>query len=185
MSRMSKRIICLALMLCLVISQMAHASTDDYLNDTKYPATLAAVYSMWADLFGVKTLTDDFDVQFDEKGKCHVYIDLLGITCDGETSAFIEGMLIYKYSGYSDTEMDLRAMALFAAIEYGWMKRDSTDEVRAVREVALATLNKMKQAMIDYNDGFQRGEMIPFFIGNETIYSIMQFSDGTQVIIFD
>lgn len=185
MSRMSKRIICLAIMICLVISQMAHASTDDYLNDTKYPPTLAAAYGMWAELFGVKNFDDNFDIRFDDSGTPHVYIDLLRITCDAGTNAFEEGMLIYSFSGYTESEMDLRAMALFAAIEYGWIRSDTTAEVNAVKAIALETLNKMKKAMTDFDDAFQRGELIPFFIGNETIYSVIQFSNGTKVIVID
>lgn len=185
MRLMKNRMIALIILICLVVCNAVYAESDDDLkNDRLYPPTLVATYMMWADLFGVDDISDDYSISIGDDGNAHVHADTLNIVYDDRASELVYGMLLYKYTGYTDAEMDLRAMALFAAIEYGWMRSNTQQEVDAVRLTALMTLNKMKTAMTTFYYAFQQGEIIPFFIGDQTLYSIMQVSDGSQAIIF-
>lgn len=182
----AKRITCMILLLGIVISAAACAdSDDDLMDDRLYSPTLATSYMIWAELFGVQNLSEDFDVKVDEDGVAHVYVDLLYITSDMLTNELTRGMLMYSNAGYSETEMDLRAMALFAATEYGRPRDCTVDEVRSVRFVSMQTLNKMKQALSTYSESIASGEIIPFFIGEQVMYSIWQYTDGTQIIMIE
>lgn len=183
---MKKAITLITVLVMMFSSTVASASYDEELWDNNlYAPTLATMYLMWGELFGATNIDDQYDIRIDDEKHAKLYMDTLCITADADTRSFIEGYLIVKYPGYTDTEMDLRALALFAAVEYGHLVEETSAEIRMVRSDAIEILNKYKQATIDYSDAIAAGQIVPFYIGNQVIYSIFRSSNGTQAILFE
>lgn len=171
----------IGLLICFVLSFSVFGVAEENL----FAPSLITNYVTWAELFGVKNIDEDnLESQQLDDDTTRMYIDMLLVDSNRHTLGFETAMLIYRYPGYTDAEMDLRALALFAAIEYGKPNDFSAQETKMVRSSVMPRLTDMKQ-MIQNNDLKQSAEPIPIYVGTASVYYLCQISEGVQGILVD
>ncbi len=154
-------------------------------EENLFTPTLLKNYAIWSELFGVHSISDKLETLRPDDDTTRLSMDLISIDSNRNTLAFEKAILIYKYPGYSEAEMDLRALALFAAIEYGKPVDYSSQETKSVRTNAMTRLAGMKQTIYNNYEQFENGDIIPFYVGAISVYHVCQVADDIQCIIVD
>lgn len=152
------------------------------------PPILAANYFLWAEMFSVP----DFDKNIDtagenEHGENTMHVDCLMITYDNATFETRNLSFLYTYDGITpidQTMQDLRALALFSAIEIGYTDDFSLSRASAAKADAMPMLEALRSAMTSYRDKIDKGGFFPFYISSKGTYYVVRIDDNGSAQYF-
>lgn len=176
-----KRLTILFIAVLLFLSSIsAHADTASL-----YPANLIACYMSWANIYGVRGLSDEIETGVVDDDTASMMCDVLMTYSSRHTLKLDYAMLLYRYPGYDDMDMDLRAVALFAAMERGAPTRLSDDKVDEAGQIALDIFKALRKTINEKSDLIDAHEFVRFYIGESVIYSVYKGTDGVMGIIVE
>lgn len=173
---MKKVIILLLIVLTIPVTVLSEESL--------FVVNILGNYCFWAEMVGASDVSTEPDVSqsFTDDQVLRMTVDMLTVYCDKNTYEFNYAMFTYRHPEYSDAELDLRALGLFIAIEYGKPQQYDQAELKQTKEEAMSILNALKKALKEKESKINDGYFVPFYIGSKTTYSIYQPSTGYQVI---
>lgn len=170
------------LLLCVLVSAPISILAD---KTAIYPANIIAGYMAWAEIYGVSDLSDEFETKVIDDDTASTMCDVLMTYSSRRTLELEYAMLLYRYPGYDNMDMDLRSVALFAAIECGAPLRLSKNELDEAGQTALAIFKELQNAFRYKADLIDAHEFVEFYVGKDVVYSIYKGTDGVIGIIVD
>lgn len=174
-----KKISILLLFVILLASCVCSAESSKAYSSNTFPPVLYANYLSWANLLDVSDISDDFSTKQIDDDTSRTLCDTLFVDSNRHTIQFESATLIYTSTGYSEIDMDMRALSLFCALEYGSPLDSSENEINDIISVSIKILNRMKETIRDKSELLRSQQIVPFYIGQELIYTLFQSTDGT------
>ena len=176
-----KKVIILCIVATILLSSMsAYADLTPL-----YPANVMACYMAWANYYGVSDLSDEMETKTIDDDTASMMCDMLITYSDRHTLKLNYAILLYRYPGYDDMDMDLRAVSLFSALEYGAPLMLSDEEASEAEQIALDIFRQLRKTINEKSNLIDAHEFVKFYIGNSVIYSVYKGTDGKMGIIVD
>lgn len=142
-------------------------------------------FCFYAESFGANDILWEVEGDDVDDETCSMSVDYLTIYYGRNTFTFDWGVLIVGAPGASDLNDDLRALALFAIMEYGQPDGDtSLENVKKARAAAMPAYRELQSTLKKYDD-IKIGQFYPFYIGDQFIYSIYKYDNGFFAIIVE
>ena len=162
---------CIIAILILAICSIDFALAMGF-DTTDVPLTIALNYLKWAEEgFGVTNIRTDFDGRVDADGE-YTCVDDIIILDDPQQQRIKYIKMNYYNRGQDEGQQILRAMSLFAAIEYGapgaW-----TDPV-TLQAMSEATdfYKKLEDAIKTKGETITSGKQVPFYVSSRLTYMV-------------
>ncbi len=172
-----KKVLCTVLVLVL-LGVYVTAWADSFLTPV-----FVANYGQYAEMLGVPGMTTDFDTQDKDENTTVMYYDCLSVQSGKNDFMVKEAMLLYRFEGSKDSEMDLRAQAFFMAC----MQQNSTSDITMVTIGKLAKevephMEALKKALTEKAEALEAGQIVFLYMDDNWAYSL--FSTNGMIAVY-
>ena len=147
-----------------------------------FPSKILTNCIAWAELFGATDVSEEIETKTVSENNSYIASDSYAVFYNRKTLDLENLLFTYNASGTS-ADMDLRALALFAAAEYGSPSDFSNTEIKTARRIALPILRKLKDAIKDNAIEIRNGKIVTFYVGKSLVYSLYQVNSEIILIV--
>lgn len=146
----------------------------------KFSAEISTNYIVWLEAFGVSG--SNLDVEYsepDENGNISSRIDSLNVQYDVNTMKAKSALLFFKNSISMNALADMqkkRALAFFAALEYGAPMNSSENDWTAVMETMQKIFDKIPDCASKHEEDLKDGKYVLFYGSENTSYYLKYFT---------
>lgn len=146
----------------------------------KFSAEISTNYIVWLEAFGVSD--SNLDVEYsepDENGNISSRIDSLNVQYDVNTMKAKSALLFFKNSISMNALADIqrrRALAFFAALEYGAPMNSSESDWTAVMETMQKIFDKIPDCASTHEEDLKDGKYVLFYVSENTSYYLKYFT---------